>query len=94
MFPELLLIIQPILLFFAVGGSRALVRFWIGDLYKLRLKKSNFPKAAIYGAGLAGRELLFALENNNEFIVSFFIDDDKEKQGRLLAGKRIYSQIY
>ena len=23
--------------------------------------------------------------------LSFFIDDDKEKQGRLLAGKRIYS---
>ena len=89
--PRTIGIIQPILLFFAVGGSRALVRFWIGDLYKLRLKKSNLPKAAIYGAGLAGRELLFALKNNNEFIVSFFIDDDKEKQGRLLAGKRIYS---
>ena len=49
------------------------------------------PKAAIYGAGNAGRELISALENNNEFLVSCFLDDDVAKQGRVLAGKKIYS---
>ena len=89
--PRTIGFIQPLLLFFAVGGSRALIRYWIGDLYKLRLKKSSLPKAIIYGAGISGRKLLLALENNNELQVSFFIDDDLEKQGRVLSGKKIYS---
>ena len=89
--PRTIGIIQPLLLFFTVGGSRALIRFWIGNLYRIRIKKSNLPRAAIYGAGNAGRELILALENNNEFLVSCFLDDDKEKQGRVLAGKKIYS---
>ena len=89
--PRTIGIIQPLLLFFSVGGSRALIRYWIGNLYRLRIKKSYLPKAAIYGAGNAGRELISALENNNEFLVSCFLDDDKDKQGRVLAGKKIYS---
>ena len=89
--PRTIGIIQPLLLFFTVGGSRALIRYWIGNLYRIRIKKSNLPRAAIYGAGNAGRELILALENNNEFVVSCFLDDDKDKQGRVLAGKKIYS---
>ncbi len=89
--PRTIGIIQPLLLFFTVGGSRALIRYWIGNLYRIRIKKSNLPRAAIYGAGNAGRELILALENNNEFLVSCFLDDDKDKQGRVLAGKKIYS---
>ena len=89
--PRTIGIIQPLLLFFTVGGSRALIRYWIGNLYRIRIKKSNLPKAAIYGAGNAGRELILALENNDQFVVSCFLDDDKNKQGRVLAGKKIYS---
>ncbi len=91
--PRTIGIIQPLLLFFSVGGSRALIRYCIGDLYRIRIKKSNLPRAAIYGAGNAGRELILALENNNEFLVSCFLDDDKDKQGRVLAGKKIYSPL-
>ena len=89
--PRTIGIIQPLLLFFAVGGSRALVRFWIGDLYKIRLNKPSLKKAVIYGAGNSGIELLQALENNNELKVVCFIDDDKDKKGRVLYGKKIYS---
>ena len=89
--PRTIGIIQPLLLFFTVGGSRALIRYWIGNLYRLRIKKSNLPKAAIYGAGNAGRELISALENNNEFLVSCFLDDDKDKQGRVLAEENLLS---
>ena len=92
--PRTVGIIQPLLLFFAVGGSRALIRFWIGDLYRRRLKKSNLPKAVIYGAGDSGRKLLLALENNNEWEVSCFLDDDLDKQGRVLSGKKIHSPDY
>ena len=92
--PRTIGFIQPLLLFFAVGGSRALIRYWIGDLYKDRLKKLNLPKVIIYGAGNAGRELLQSLESNNEFKVSFFIDDDPDKHGRVLSGKKIYPPDY
>tara|TARA_Y100000589_G_C27190419_1_gene644561 strand:- start:2515 stop:4455 length:1941 start_codon:yes stop_codon:yes gene_type:complete len=92
--PRTIGFIQPLLLFFAVGGSRALIRYWIGDLYKDRLKKLNLPKVIIYGAGNAGRELLQSLESNNEFKVSFFIDDDPDKHGRVLSGKKIYPPEY
>ena len=92
--PRTIGIIQPLLLFFAVGISRAAIRYWIGDLYKIRLEKSSLPKAVIYGAGNAGRKLLISLENNNELQVSCFLDDDEDKKGRLLVGKRIYSPEY
>ena len=88
--PRTIGLIQPILLFFAVGCSRAVVGYWIGDLYKNRLKESKLPKAIIYGAGQAGRQLSIALEDNNSFKVVGFIDDDHSKNGRVLRGKPIY----
>ena len=92
--PRTIGIIQPLLLFFAVGGSRALIRFWIGDLYKDRLKKSTLPKAVIYGAGNSGKDLLIALENEKELNINCFLDDDYEKHGRVLSGKKIYPPDY
>ena len=92
--PRTIGIIQPLLLFFAVGGSRALIRFWIGDLYKDRLKKNYLPNAVIYGAGNSGKDLLVALENKNELNIICFLDDDIEKNGRVLSGKRIYYPEY
>tara|TARA_Y100001978_G_scaffold194929_1_gene202567 strand:+ start:101 stop:2035 length:1935 start_codon:yes stop_codon:yes gene_type:complete len=92
--PRTIGIIQPLLLFFAVGGSRALVRFWIGDLYKNRLYKPILKNAVIYGAGNSGIELLQALENSNELKVICFLDDNKDKQGRVLSGKKIYDPQY
>ena len=88
--PRTIGFIQPILLFFAVGCSRAFVGYWIGDLYKNRLKESKLPRAIIYGAGYAGRQLSIALEDNNSFKVVGFIDDDPSKNGRVLRGKPIY----
>ena len=88
--PRTIGFIQPILLFFAVGCSRAFVGYWIGDLYKNRIRESKLPKAIIYGAGYAGRKLSIALEDNNSFKVVGFIDDDPSKNGRVLRGKPIY----
>ncbi len=88
--PRTIGFIQPILLFFAVGCSRAFVGYWIGDLYKNRIRESKLPKAIIYGAGYAGRKLSIALEDNNSFKVVGFIDDDPLKNGRVLRGKPIY----
>tara|TARA_Y100001968_G_scaffold316258_1_gene343861 strand:+ start:10117 stop:12066 length:1950 start_codon:yes stop_codon:yes gene_type:complete len=89
--PRTVGIIQPLLMFFAVSASRAYVSYWLGDIYKTRIKSSNYPNAIIYGAGNAGRQLLISLENHGGFKIYGFIDDDLEKQGRLLCGRKIYS---
>ena len=89
--PRTIGVIQPLLMFFAVGAARAFVRYWIGDIYRNRIKY-NLPRAIIYGAGNAGRQLVMSLDNNNSrFKIFAFIDDDLEKQGRVLFGKKIYS---
>ena len=89
--PRTIGFIQPILLFFTVGSSRAFVGYWLGDLYKNRIKESKLPKAIIYGAGIEGRNLSIALEDNNTFKLVGFIDDDQSKHGRVLMGKPIFA---
>ena len=89
--PRTIGFIQPLLLFFAVGSSRAFVGYWLGDLYKNRIKEAKLPGAVIYGAGNAGRNLSIALEGNNTFKLVGYIDDDVSKHGRVLRGKLIYN---
>ena len=88
--PRTLGIIQPLLLFFAVGVSRSFIAYWLGDMYKQRLKKVNIPRALIYGAGRVGREVVIASNKKNNLNVIGFIDDDPQKWSRLLCGKQIY----
>ena len=45
----------------------------------------------IYGAGEAGSQLFVSLENNLEFKVIGFLDDNKDLAGRVLLGRNIYS---
>ena len=40
--PRTIGIIQPLLLFFCVGGSRALIRYVIGNLYRIRIRNLIF----------------------------------------------------
>lgn len=88
--PRTVGIIQPILLLIFVGGSRVLVRIWLGNQYSDILKDGHRPKALIYGAGTAGRQLAAALANSREIKVAGFIDDDARLHGNLLNGLAIY----
>jgi len=88
--PRTVGIIQPILLLIFVGGSRVLVRIWLGNQYADIIKDGYRPRALIYGAGAAGRQLAAALVNSREIKVSGFIDDDDRLHGNLLNGLPIY----
>ncbi|MCP9447173.1 MAG: hypothetical protein NNA22_06330 [Nitrospira sp.] len=55
--PRLVGLIQPMPLFLVVAGSRLLLCFWLGDLYRVILVRAALPKALIYGAGQAGQHL-------------------------------------
>ena len=87
--PRSIGIIQPMLLFFAIISSRLAVKLLFTDQYSYRkfLKKKN---VFVYGAGNAGRQLVLALENNPEFKVSGFLDDNKQLHGQVLLGKTVY----
>ena len=88
--PRSIGILQPMLLFFAILFSRLFMKYVFGDNNLLGKKTRLFQKVLIYGAGSAGSQLSYALENNNELKVVGFLDDDKKLHGQVLQGKEIY----
>lgn len=86
-------IIQPLLLLLAVGASRALARYWLGGLYQNIFQRMNLPKAVIYGAGQAGRQLAQAMAHSHEMRVVAFLDDDDRLHGHVLNGLPIHSPM-
>ena len=58
--------------------SRLLVKYLFITNYNSKNKSKNKKKVLIYGAGIAGRQLLNSLENNSQFEVIGFLDDDKK----------------
>jgi len=91
--PRTIGFIQPMLLFLAVGGSRAIARFWLGGGYEALMRLGERKHVLIYGAGSAGRQLAAALANSSEMQVVGFVDDDEALQGSVLSGRTIYSGI-
>ncbi len=83
--------LQPILLFIAVGASRAAARFWLGGGYAAILGSSQRRRVLIYGAGSAGRQLAGGLASSHEMQVVAFVDDDQALHGNSLNGKPIFS---
>jgi FlaA1/EpsC-like NDP-sugar epimerase len=89
--PRTIGLIQPIVVFLLVGASRAAARVWLGGLYQLEIKKFSLPKALIYGAGSAGRQLASGMANSQEMRVVGFLDDDDRLHGHVLFGLNIYN---
>ena len=83
-------IIQPILLFLAVGGSRAFARYWLTGSYRTALGSLNRSRVIIYGAGAAGRQLAAGISSSADMQVIGFVDDDRTLVGSILHGIRIY----
>jgi len=84
-------IIQPLLLFVFVAGSRLIVRLWLGGLYRNLLARQRLPGVLIYGAGNAGRQLAAALARSTEHRLLGFVDDDVRLQGNSLDGRNVYA---
>ncbi len=86
-------IIQPLLLFFGIVSSRAIIRYlYINSVY-LKNKTENKKKVLIYGAGSAGKQLLSSLENNTEMKVVGFLDDNEQYHNQTLLGHTVFSPI-
>jgi FlaA1/EpsC-like NDP-sugar epimerase len=89
--PRTIGIIQPVLLFLAIGASRALTRYVLGGGYHAMMRIGAQRRVLIYGAGSAGRQLAAGLAKSDEMQVVGFVDDDKTLHGSVLNGKMIYA---
>ncbi len=83
-------IIQPMLLFFGIISSRLVIKYIYASSYNIK-KSSNKKNVLVYGAGDAGRQLVIALENNPEFKVVGFLDNNINLHRQVLLGKTIFS---
>tara|TARA_B100001093_G_C26858475_1_gene1028647 strand:- start:1473 stop:3455 length:1983 start_codon:yes stop_codon:yes gene_type:complete len=88
--PRSIGILQPMLLFFAIISSRLVVKYilTINNNFQKSLNKKN---VLVYGAGVAGRQLVIALENSPEFKVVGFLDDNDQLHRQVLLGQTVYS---
>jgi FlaA1/EpsC-like NDP-sugar epimerase len=88
--PRTVGIIQPLLLFLAIGGSRLLGRYWLSGQYRELIRRAARKEVLIYGAGSAGRQLAAAIGDSPDMEVVGFIDDDAHIQGSVLLGRTVY----
>lgn len=71
-----------------VGASRFLARSWFRHLEQQRDARK---RVAVYGAGSAGTELVYALRGGRDYIPAVFFDDDPAVQRTEVAGLRVHS---
>lgn len=89
--PRTIGLIQPLLLYLSVGGTRVLAHYLLGGGYQAFLRQKLRRRVLIFGAGSAGRQLAAALASSNEMELVGYVDDDVGLQGHFLNGKRIFS---
>jgi UDP-GlcNAc:undecaprenyl-phosphate/decaprenyl-phosphate GlcNAc-1-phosphate transferase len=87
------LILNGLLLFVLVGGSRVSFRLLRVLIAKPATFKPGATPVLIYGAGDGGELLIRELMNNTDYNYApvGFIDDDARKAGKLIHGYRIFS---
>ena len=89
--PRSVLIINWLMTFLLIGGTRALARWWLSGSFKSVRQKHKKRRMAIYGAGEAGIQIANALQNSFKFRPVAFIDDNPGLQGNYINGLRVYS---
>lgn len=83
-------LLQPLIFGFGVVSSRIFVRYWLGGFGRKNFLP-GMPRALIYGAGSAGRQLAGGLLPNSSVKVVGYIDDDERLHGHNLNGLNIYN---
>jgi FlaA1/EpsC-like NDP-sugar epimerase len=88
--PRSMGVMQPVVFGFEVVACRLFVRRWLGGLGAKR-RRVGVPRAFIYGAGSAGRQLATGMTHAAEVVVAGYVDDDVLLHGRVLNGLPIFS---
>ncbi|PLZ00573.1 polysaccharide biosynthesis protein [Burkholderia sp. WAC0059] len=90
--PRSVLIVSPLLLFLAMGGSRAAYRA-AKEFYLYGGLVGQGKPVIVLGAGGAGASLARELSRSGEWRLVGLLDDDPAKQGRELYGYKVYGPI-
>lgn len=88
--PRTMGLLQPIILFVLVAGSRAMFRLLMVDVRGRHNFEGIRRRVLIYGAGVSGQQLASSMRADPEMQVMGFIDDDLRLVGQKLDGERIY----
>jgi FlaA1/EpsC-like NDP-sugar epimerase len=83
-------LLQPLIFGLGIVSSRLFVRKRLGGFGKSKLLEAT-PRALIYGAGSAGRQLASGLSKSQDVRVIGYVDDDDRLHGHNLNGLNIYS---
>jgi FlaA1/EpsC-like NDP-sugar epimerase len=83
-------LLQPLIFGLGVVSSRLFVRSWLGGFGRTNYLGST-PRALIYGAGSAGRQLAGGLLTSSDVKIVGYVDDDDRLHGHNLNGLNIYS---
>jgi FlaA1/EpsC-like NDP-sugar epimerase len=83
-------LLQPLIFGFGIVSSRLFVRYWLGGFGRTNLLGST-PRALIYGAGSAGRQLAGGLLTSSDVKIVGYVDDDDRLHGHSLNGLNIIS---
>lgn len=90
--PRSVLILDPILLILAMGGSRLLYRLWKEKLLYGDFHLQGEP-VLVLGAGSAGVDLSRELARSHQWHQVGFLDDDANKQERTLNGIKVLGKL-
>jgi FlaA1/EpsC-like NDP-sugar epimerase len=84
--PRTVGLIQPLLLFLLLGGSRAAAAAAFGDTYRAIWRGESVTRVLIYGAGSAGRQLASAIRSTRDMRLVGFLDDDETLWKSTISG--------
>ena len=90
--PRSVLVLDPMLLFLIMGGSRFLYRAW-KDGHLLSLKQLGASPVIVIGAGAAAAMLLRDLANDSRWRVVGLVDDNPAKKGLRLHGVTVLGTV-
>jgi FlaA1/EpsC-like NDP-sugar epimerase len=90
--PRSVLILDPILLLLVMGGDRLLYRLWKEQVLFGDIKLLGEP-VLVLGAGAAGVGLSKDLARSREWHLVGFLDDDEDKQGRILNDIKVLGKL-
>ena len=88
--PRSIGVIQPLLLFSIIIASRLTLKYLLTGTFSGLVSSRLKENILIYGAGSAGRQLVTSLENNNQYKVVGFLDDNTQLHRQYLLGQKIY----
>ncbi|MDO8437144.1 MAG: nucleoside-diphosphate sugar epimerase/dehydratase [Nitrosomonadaceae bacterium] len=90
--PRSVLLLDPILLLFIMGGSRLTYRLWKED-HLFRLKDPQGNPVLVLGAGDTAVGLVKELARSKEWRVVGLLDDDPQRRGLILHGLKVLGRI-